>query len=44
MAGRAVTSDLGKKLLREYCLPETFVLLQARRGSSENSPRPLDAA
>lgn len=31
MVGRAVTSDLGKKILREYCLPETFTLLQAMR-------------
>lgn len=31
MVGRAVTSDLGKKLLREFCLPETFTMLQALR-------------
>ena len=28
MVGRAVTTDLGKKLLRECCQPETFILLQ----------------
>jgi len=32
IVSRAVTSDVGKKLLREYCLPETFVLLTALRG------------
>ena len=31
MASRAITSDLGKKLLREFCLPETFTLLEALR-------------
>lgn len=31
IVSRAVTSDVGKKLLREYCLPETFVLLTALR-------------
>lgn len=31
MVCMAVTSDLGKKLLREYCLPEAFSLLQALR-------------
>ena len=29
MVTRAVTSELGKKLLREYCIPETFQLLDA---------------
>jgi hypothetical protein len=38
MASRAVTSDLGKKLLREYCLPETFVLLQALRDLASVDP------
>jgi len=38
MVGRAVTSDLGKKLLREYCLPETFVLLEALRELASNDP------
>ena len=39
MAGRAVTSDLGKKLLREYCQPETITLLQAMRGLASADPR-----
>jgi hypothetical protein len=39
MAGRAVTSDLGKKILREYCQPETFTLLQAMRGLASADPR-----
>ena len=38
MVGRAVTSDLGKKLLREYCLPETFTLLQALRDMASLDP------
>ena len=38
MVGRAVTSDLGKKLLREYCLPETFILLQAMRDMASLDP------
>ena len=39
MVGRAVTSDIGKKLLREYCLPETFVLLQALRDLASRDPK-----
>ena len=31
MVCMAVTSDLGKRLLREYCLPEAFCLLQSLR-------------
>ena len=31
MVSRAVTSDLGKKLLREFCIPETFTLLDSLR-------------
>ena len=38
LVGRAVTSDLGKKLLREYCLPDTFVLLQAMRDVASIDP------
>ena len=38
MVGRAVTSDLGKKLLREYCLPETFVMLEALRELASKDP------
>lgn len=38
LVGRAVTSDLGKKLLREYCLPETFSLLQAMRDMASLDP------
>ena len=29
VASKAITSDLGKKLLKEFCAPETFVLLAA---------------
>ena len=29
MASRAITSDHGKKLLQQFCAPETFVLLSA---------------
>jgi len=38
MIGRAVTTDLGKKLLREYCLPETFSVLQAMRDMASLDP------
>jgi len=38
MVGRAVTSDIGKKLLREYCLPETFILLEALRELASKDP------
>ena len=38
LVGRAVTSELGKKLLREYCLPETFTLLQAMRDMTSLDP------
>ena len=31
MVRLAITSELGKKLLRQYCLPETFALLQGLR-------------
>ena len=41
MVGRAVTSDLGKKILREYCLPETFTLLQAMRDLASGAHTPL---
>jgi len=31
IAGKAITSDLGKKMLKEYCVDETFVLLEGLR-------------
>ena len=31
MAGVALTSDLGQKVIREYCGPETFLLLDAMK-------------
>ncbi|KAL1511686.1 hypothetical protein AB1Y20_004976 [Prymnesium parvum] len=31
MVTRAITSEVGKKVLREYCIPETFQLLDALR-------------
>jgi len=31
LASKAITSDLGKKLLREYCVDETFDLLEGLR-------------
>lgn len=38
LVANAVTSDVGKKLLREYCLPETFTLLQAMRDMASLDP------
>ena len=38
MASRAITSDLGKKLLQQFCAPETFVLLSAVQEVSTIDP------
>lgn len=38
LISRAVTSELGKRMLREYCIPETFVLLDALRGLASKDP------
>ena len=41
---RAVTSNVGKKLLREFCTPETFTLLDACRGlAAKDSALPASA-
>ena len=39
VSSRAITSDLGKKLLKEFCAPETFVLLAAVQDLSSKDPK-----
>jgi len=38
IAGKAITTDFGKKLLREYCVDETFILLDALRELATRDP------
>lgn len=39
MVGRAVTSDIGKKLLREYCAPSMLPYAAQPRVAADELPR-----